>query len=700
MDYGFGAARDLYKKGAHPRVLLGASDLPGLRRTLARGDGKKIAAAFRKRVRPAVREVLGVGSSGELVDTEVKGIGLAMDMAMLAVLDDDDGALEAVRRILAACPKFEARGPASGQPRHRLACSGGGRLAWAYDLVQPHLSPAERRAVCRWLYRCGVKRTLSELLPRYFLNAGQNIAMNQFLNTLNVLLAIDGEDGVPDLAADWARVLPMFEATLSTVTGPNGYPAEDMGYGTGMFARAAQSAETLRRAGIFDAYRECPRYEKFGNAMLHLVQPWGENLSTTGDHGDDIGARVFVLGRIAQETGDPTLLWLLQTLSYHQEVKLRRGMQVEDSVFSLLLADQFKKAVHPSKRRPQPATPFCDTARGIVTFRSGWKADDTFVVFDGSRRCPAAQGHEHASCGHFSLSAFGEYFAVDTGRYNIEQNCHNVTLVDGKSGRSTDGEWISTKYAGVLTQFAPGEFVDVAAVDSSHQHDCFWAWRHLGLVKGGGAPAYVWVVDDINKNNDWGTYWWQLHTCPENTIRLHKSHATVTGWRHGNKMDVHFALPGRENYHPPHRLVGLVQDVATPSSYKYVNPFKQDRLSQFARPADQIHYSTFLRPRLVAKIEGVNGRFLSVMLPRRKGQKPARVTRLASRPGSLAVRIAFAGVEDTLIFAHEHAVLEAADVRARGHWCVVRRDRRTGHVLERAVGEGHMLEVDGKRLRL
>jgi hypothetical protein len=86
------------------------------------------------------------------------------------------------------------------------------------------------------------------------------------------------------------------------------------------------------------------------------------------------------------------------------------------------------------------------------------------------------------------------------------------------------------------------------------------------------------------------------------------------------------------------------------------------------------------------------------MLPRRRDTRPPEVTRLKSLPASVAVRIAFGKVEDTVIFAHEHGLLEAGDVRGRGHWCVVRRGRRSGKVLDYAIGEGKRLEVAGKTL--
>jgi hypothetical protein len=206
----------------------------------------------------------------------------------------------------------------------------------------------------------------------------------------------------------------------------------------------------------------------------------------------------------------------------------------------------------------------------------------------------------------------------------------------------------------------------------------------------------VWTVDDINKANDYREFWWTLNTSPENVIRLHRESATIRGWRHGNLLDVHFALPGAAEYPKPH-VLSLVQDEATPSSYRYL-PQPRRRVGDYVRPGEMVNGIVFVRPRLVAKVAGYNGRFMSVMIPRRKGDDSAAVTRLESVPNSLAMRIAFPDVEDTLIFAYEHNLLEAADVKARGRWCVVRRDRRTRRVLDYELGEGTSLSVANRRL--
>jgi hypothetical protein len=432
--------------------------------------------------------------------------------------------------------------------------------------------------------------------------------------------------------------------------------------------------------------------------VLHFVQPWGQHLTSTGDQYDGIMDRQFVLSRLAEMNREPALLWLIGTLRQSEvatdrfsEVALDRAgrFHVPASWVSLAVLDSLKRPRHPAKSNLP--TSFVDRLRGIVSFRSGWTENDSFVVFDGSQRSPAAMGHDHASGGNFCLSALGEYFAIDCGRYSMEQNCHNVVLVDGRSGRSTDGHWRFVNHHGLLTGYRPGSFVDFASADSSMQHDCYWARRSLGLVKGQGAPAYVWIVDDINKANDWAEFWWQLHTSPENAIRIRGNRASIRGWRLGNWLDVHFVLPNPGDYPRPHELA-LAQDEAVPSSYRYIaNP--HERAANFQRPSDMLHAAAFVRPRLLAKVAGYNGRFMSLLLPRRKGTRPAKVRRLPSLMNSLAVRITFEDVEDTVIWAYEHHLLEAGGIKACGQWCVVRRRLAAGRVVQSDVEGGTLLEA-------
>jgi hypothetical protein len=720
MNYRFGSAKQLYDQHIHPRLFCTDADLALLRQQVRTGNGRKLMDVLRDKVRPLIQIVEDTSDlPSSIAHNTVRKDGRAvaavealMEIALVSVLDDDRGGIEAVRRILAAVPEAEAKGP---RDRLSLGYSSLGQFQFAYDLVHARMTAQEREAYTRWVVEISIRETLKTLRKGHYLRcAGANIPEVGMMTAMLSLLAVEGDPGVPDLSAEKAELLLFFEGTLFSMMGRNGYPHEDIAYGSGMGSLMARVVEALRRAGIYDTYTQCPRYLKFGRAMLAFVQPWGKFLSNTGDYGADFGWRSPIFPRLATETRDPALLWLHGTISYpvacagplemskrrisFPELYLAPGFQVPVDAFTLLTLDDLRRPVHPSRTRIP--TQYMDPDRGIVSFRSSWQKDATFVVFDGSQRCTSAQGHAHDSGGHFSLSALGEYFAIDTGRYNIEQDQHNVVLVDGKSGQSTGGEWRMSYYAARLTDYRPGEFVDTATVDNSQMANCYWSRRTLGLVKGDDAPAYVWTVEDVNKANDYREFWWCMNVHPDHKIVLARDHATVVGSDHGNCLDVFFALPDPKAYPKPHRLK-LSQNLQLAGSHKYMwdKPKKLARL--YRQRVGHLEYGpVFARPRLVAKVAGYNGRFLSLMIPRRKGGKLARVERLASVDNSLAVRITFSKVEDTLIWAYEHNILQAGGVDARGQWCVVRRSRGTGRVIAYETGPATSLMVDGVNLRL
>jgi hypothetical protein len=711
VNFAPAAAAELYRQGLHPRLFVGPDDRAALLAIGATPEGARLLAALRARTAPIADWILACDElparltawNQNWTQPATAAIFQLPSLAFLAWLDDDDRRREAVRRVLAACPAAEAL---SRLGVRRYAYSASDHLAIAFDFVAAALPAEERAAFAAWAGEAAIRATLAQYGPAsYYQQAGMNLAMNGLFGLLTTALAIAGEAGAPELETVWPEALRLFEASLHTVMGPEGYPEEDIGYGTAMVAHLAKVAEPLRRAGRFDVYAAAPRYARFGQAILHFVQPWGLDLSNTGDHGDDFGHREFVLARLAAETSDPALLWLATTLHYAHarvlpgvraldsdaELPLAGGGQLPVTWTTLLALPALPLAQPPAVTKPPTA--FRDRARGIVSFRSGWDADATLLVCDGSQRSPAAQGHAHASGGHVSLSALGEYFSIDTGRYNLEQSCHTVVLARGQSGRSTAGKWVAMKHAARLISYQPGELVDTASVDSSAQHDCYWAWRTVGLVKGAGIVPYAWIVDDINVADDWAEYVWQLQTSPENTIACHAASATLTGWRHGHHLAVHLALPAPHEYPRPHQLLAVTQDVAGPSSYDYVKD-PAERAATFARPAAMVHGPVFQRPLLKLHFAGYNGRCLALLLPYHQGTPAPQVTRLDTLPGSFAVRIATATVADTFIFAHDHGLLQAGGVDARGAWCLVRHDRTSGRVLTCAVApEGRFLST-------
>jgi hypothetical protein len=67
MKYQFGCARKLYATNQHPRLLLGPTDLPLLRKRIRAGDGRRIMVCLRKRVASVVQPLLSSGDVAGLI---------------------------------------------------------------------------------------------------------------------------------------------------------------------------------------------------------------------------------------------------------------------------------------------------------------------------------------------------------------------------------------------------------------------------------------------------------------------------------------------------------------------------------------------------------------------------------------------------------------------------------------------------------
>ncbi len=689
----YGAARGLYERGEHPRLLLDRRDVSTLREMARREPGRRIMAALRRKAERLGRELEGIGDwrsmlrgDGSWQSLSARLAFCAADLGMVALLDAHDGIAALLGRLVRQVAAEGFHEEAWNRARLHLF-----HLAYPFDWLCERWDADVRREYAASAFGA-VQQTVQRLGDRFYLNAGANIPATWMLDALRTLLAIRGESGKPDEEEDLLQdLIRRYEASVHATANARGYPEEDIGYGTLIWSRLVEAGELLHRAGVFDVYRASPPFAQGGRAILHFVQPWGEALSNTGDHGDDFRDRELALGRLAVRRRDPALIWLLRTLSYahfstgakpapiqDEEVSLPGGGQTPATYRSLLVIRELGEGLPPGRCRIPTA--FCDPRRGIVSFRSGWGADAILTVFDGSQRSPAAQGHAHASCGHFSISALGEYFSIDTGRYGNEQDQHSVCLVNGRSGRTMDGRWIATKWPGRLTLCEPSPFVDLAGVDSSHQHNCYWAWRHLGLVKGG--RPYVWVVDDLNACDDWAEYHWLVQTAPGNRIEIHGERAEIIGWRKGNRLDVMPIVPTWKVFPKPHEWE-WTQDEAGSSAWRYLGvpePMEervralQSKVALYRRPADLVHGPVYVRPRLIGRARGYNGRFLVLLIPRRQGEPPPRVTPLAGLPNVLAARIEWAeGTEDRIGAAFEHRLIQAEGMDERGAFAVVRR---------------------------
>lgn len=711
----FGAAEALVRANIRPRVFFGPDDVERIRSSKRSPVGARLWKAFEARSRWLTDLVMeskdlplsladwatARGGDGSWI---VRGF---WEIAGLYALTGDRRALEASRRVLVAASRMGRHGKVAEKPRVSFAYAVGFHLGPGFDMVADELSVKERGDFVRWAGREVIAKGLNALDPGFFFAPAGNIAFSRLKSVFMMWMCLRGEPSA-GFRPEWeARLIDLMEAAISATFGPEGYPYEDIGYGTHAGSLMGVLVSTAARLGVRDLMANQPHFAGFGRAILHFVQPWGEFLSNTGDHGSDFRDREMVLPYLAAHTGDPTLLWLWQTLSYehclrkptatnlfNREAAVGRGRQVQATLLSVLNAPLLQEGRRPTARTVPLV--FHDRRRGIVSLRSGWKPDDTFLVFDGAQRRTVGKGHEHASGGHFSLSALGDYFAVDSGRYNMAQSCHNLLLREGSEDQENK-EWRFVPRGGLLMEVAPGSFVDTATADNTalHPADINQSRRRIGLVRGDGIPAYVWIQDEMDAGNIRQRFQWLLHTAPENRVRTHSRGATIAGFRSGNRLAVSLWLPSSQgNGHrgEAHAVTGSEVEEVYPSALNYVKQgFGGDdwvgkAVSQFNRPADMVQGPLYVRPRLKVSFEGWNGRCLALLLPVAAEGTIPKVRQIASLPGNIALSIAFPEFTDTIVVSFAHDLLRTSTVEERGYWCVARHRRSDGKCLRRAVG--------------
>jgi len=186
---------------------------------------------------------------------------------------------------------------------------------------------------------------------------------------------------------------------------------------------------------------------------------------------------------------------------------------------------------------------------GIVTLRSGWKAEEPFVALKAG---PTVAGHAHLDIASFMVTTFGETLIPDLGtwpyahylgffdterrRWDFDANGtlgHNVVLVDGQ------GQKYGEDHYGEIVKFEPGERADLVIVDGTKAYapllDRFIRW--FVFVK----PDLLVIFDELRAEES-RKFEWLLHY--EGQVEESTSDLSVTHGKAG--FDLNFLLPSRE----------------------------------------------------------------------------------------------------------------------------------------------------------
>ncbi len=240
---------------------------------------------------------------------------------------------------------------------------------------------------------------------------------------------------------------------------PEGDWAEGPGYWLGTLGHGVRFGVGLRRAtgGTVDLF-EHPALRETGDYIVHVTEPDGQ-VYNFNDNGISLGSSLDYLLLLAKlnRRGD----WA-RTARASDHATVERLIWDDPSV---------PDAIPDETSRSYPTT-------GVVTMRSGWENQATFV---GLKSGSSAVGHSQLDANSFVVSSRGERLLIDEGiwpyghdlgffdsdggmRWNFDGNGtigHNTLMVDG------EGQRYGADYPGRIVSFDAGREMDVAVADGT-----------------------------------------------------------------------------------------------------------------------------------------------------------------------------------------------------------------------------------------
>ncbi|MBI3987125.1 MAG: heparinase II/III family protein [Lentisphaerae bacterium] len=544
--------------------------------------------------------------------------------------------------------------------------------------------------------------TLLRLVREYFIDDnvfesvtfsypfGQNIPITRNIASAVCALVFGKESGHPEWerTVDWGR--DTCQGYLRHTMDASGYSYEGVGYGyiTSVYWIYI-FAQLLFQNGRENLFASHPLLGRIPDAVFQIVFPDLTSMAQTSDL--TVPEDLPWLCLTARHYGRPQDMDLWHRYchdSRNQNVQnqdLRLWHVWRGNLLSLIWLDDRIQPLAIEKS----ALPTAAVAAGteMANFRTSWGPDAVYLNFLGQGRSIRQLVHLHADGSHFSLFAHGDSLAVDGGYWNDLEDQHNVILVDGRLARQAGKPAATLERAGKLQDFQRDDIVDYVMADVSGIKECRWAHRHLMFVRLGGDDACIVLLDHINPDDSRHTFWWQLHAHPASDIRITGPNTATVEKTHA-RLDVTFVIPHPGDFPTdPHRLALRTDEVFMPNIAEADKPKVKAEARQ--TEINDLGNSSLWRPRLVAELFGWNCMMMTILVPRRTGAPPLKVTPVPERR-ILRAEVESAGFKDTIVGALDHAYIELKDLQGRTGLGLLREDRQ-GRLLHRWTVDGQPL---------
>lgn len=688
------------------RGFLANTDIESLKEKAARPPYDALWERLRRRTTAAVRSALEsdfssghYGSLGNHSHTP-----MLPEAALLYRLSGEDAMLHYVRRCIRhvdqhARREIQTGGKTKVVHSHR-------ELAVATDMVRSSLSDADREILTDFMREVAIDHRPGPDAYRYH-GGGGNISYCRNISAA-VCALLWGEDcGHPRRHNVVDEGIAHTRCYLKHGCDASGFSYEGTGYGLEVLRLVFNFVELLHLSGYASLYETEPRLRKVPDAALQALFPDRRFLINDGDVGLQGPAALPQLLLAYRAYGDPLHLgfweefqgpdhplrpfgdgepWLRKAKAHGLDEAGPPDAEnldspVPDPAHAMFTALLYWDADAPRTPISAADRPTCTCAKGTgtATFRTSWGRRAVYLSVLGAGRSHGSLTHAHGDAGHISLWAYGDYLAVDTGRYNVDEDQHNVMLVEGKPRLSRRGSWGQEWIGGCLRDFQHRPPVACVRSEADRLKECIWADRHALFVTTGPDEAYIVLLDNFNRDHSPHTYLWQLHANPAYRYEITGDR---TATLHGDqaRLDITFSIPSPDTYPDrPHEL-HLRQDV---QDWQW--PYGVGNTKEEHRGTGLLN-TCLERPRLLAELSGPNAHLLTVLSPRRRNDPPLAV-RERNTKALFRLEIECPHFTDTLLAAPDHRCIQTDTVQALTDIALLRRDRR-GRILATWTRDG------------
>ena len=580
-------------------------------------------------------------------------------------------------------------------------------VALAADICRNVLPKNTRKGIAGIMRKCIDFNHMDSSLFGY--SAGSNVILAQNVTAAICALTWGEESGHPY----WEEIVELAaEAVHQYVrhgSDSDGFWYEGSCYGIDVYSTLIFFyAQLLLQNNRRDLFEEIPTLEKVADAAQHMMMPDYEFMATTGDGGTGAPYGCWWLHLTARYYNRPDHLgfwhafqgpnhpirpwgdiwpWKARFKGADEHTAISSIGHPDNSLLMTFLHYDADAPVQSIEASPVPTAIF-GTGTGTATFRTSWNKNATFAILLGSGRNRATHGHAHADCGHFGISVGGEYLAIDTGRYNTNEDQHNVVLIDGKNrlpSSSEGGGMSADTRSGRFKRYERHRLLDRCCADASHMKNVIWALRDFFFVRLGGDEAYIITLDNINDNAQ-HTYQWQLNAHPDAKIEITgDTTATIRGT--AARLDcAFFQKPKGPLPDKPHSLT-VRTDIA-----EWVWPYGRD-VDMSPYEGWGTHLTVLERPLLIAEQETWSCMLASVIMPRRDGQ--TSFSSITSFPVANGIGLEVKSEEyiDRFFAAPDHAYIVSEYANGSAEFAMERRTH-TGEVVDCWVEKGGDVTFD------